>query len=84
MNGIFYREDLGYMTYLGMCIKESMRLTPPVSGTNRRIEQDVTLADGTTVPEGKAMYCRVTIKAVIHLHVFMSVTVENRKSSIFY
>ncbi|XP_077432837.1 cytochrome P450 4T8 isoform X1 [Vanacampus margaritifer] len=45
-------EDLGKMTYTSMCIKESLRLFPPVPGIARKLTKDVTFPDGRTMPEG--------------------------------
>uniref|UniRef100_A0A4W5PMK7 Cytochrome P450, family 4, subfamily T, polypeptide 8 n=1 Tax=Hucho hucho TaxID=62062 RepID=A0A4W5PMK7_9TELE len=35
-----------------MCIKESLRLYPPVPGMSRKITKPMTFFDGRTVPEG--------------------------------
>ncbi|XP_061859452.1 cytochrome P450 4A5 [Colius striatus] len=45
-------EDLGKMTYSTMCIKESMRLFPPVPSVSRYTSKPVTFADGRSLPEG--------------------------------
>uniref|UniRef100_A0A4W5PQU7 Cytochrome P450, family 4, subfamily T, polypeptide 8 n=1 Tax=Hucho hucho TaxID=62062 RepID=A0A4W5PQU7_9TELE len=39
--------------YTTMCIKESLRLYPPVPGMSRKITKPMTFFDGRTVPEGK-------------------------------
>uniref|UniRef100_A0A8C9EPE7 Uncharacterized protein n=1 Tax=Pavo cristatus TaxID=9049 RepID=A0A8C9EPE7_PAVCR len=45
-------EDLGKMTYSTMCIKESLRLFPPVPAVSRRLSKPVTFSDGRSLPEG--------------------------------
>uniref|UniRef100_A0A8C0BK10 CP4B1 protein n=1 Tax=Buteo japonicus TaxID=224669 RepID=A0A8C0BK10_9AVES len=45
-------EDLGKMTYTTMCIKESLRLFPPVPSVSRYLSKPVTFPDGRCLPAG--------------------------------
>ncbi|KAM5148538.1 cytochrome P450 4B1-like [Mantella aurantiaca] len=45
-------EDLGKIPYTTMCIKESLRLYPPVSGIARKLNKPITFCDGRSLPEG--------------------------------
>lgn len=47
-----FREDLGKMTYTTMCIKESLRLFPPVPAVSRQLSKPVTFPDGRSLPAG--------------------------------
>ncbi|NXE45264.1 CP4B1 protein, partial [Casuarius casuarius] len=50
-------EDLGKMTYTTMCIKESLRLFPPVPGVSRQLAKPITFSDGRSLPAG----CQVVV-----------------------
>ncbi|KAK5971630.1 Unspecific monooxygenase, partial [Trichostrongylus colubriformis] len=55
-------EDLKSMKYLEKCIKESLRLRPPVPNFTRKLEHDVDI-DGVMIPKG----CSILITpAMIH------------------
>ncbi|XP_078527734.1 cytochrome P450 4B1-like [Lissotriton helveticus] len=45
-------DDLGKMTYTTMCIKECLRLYPPVPAISRSLSKPMTFFDGRTLPEG--------------------------------
>ncbi|XP_072025166.1 LOW QUALITY PROTEIN: leukotriene-B4 omega-hydroxylase 3-like [Amphiura filiformis] len=48
-------DDLSKLPYLTMCVKESMRLRPPVPGIRRVTTRELTFPDGRTVPAGSAI-----------------------------
>ncbi|NXM73458.1 CP4B1 protein, partial [Serilophus lunatus] len=50
-------EDLGKMTYTTMCIKESLRLFPPVPSVSRQLSKPITFPDGRSLPAG----CQVAL-----------------------
>ncbi|KAK6009893.1 hypothetical protein OSTOST_25149, partial [Ostertagia ostertagi] len=55
-------EDLKSMKYLEKCIKESLRLRPPVPNFTRKLEQDIEI-EGVMIPKG----CSIMITpAMIH------------------
>ncbi|XP_008488976.2 cytochrome P450 4A4 [Calypte anna] len=56
-------EDLGKMTYTTMCIKESLRLFPPVPSVSRHLSKPVTFPDGRSLPAG----CQVGVN-IFALH----------------
>uniref|UniRef100_A0A4X1VHE7 Cytochrome P450, family 4, subfamily F, polypeptide 55 n=1 Tax=Sus scrofa TaxID=9823 RepID=A0A4X1VHE7_PIG len=45
-------DELAQLPFLTMCIKESLRLHPPVPGISRCCAQDVVLPDGRVIPKG--------------------------------
>jgi len=58
---VVHREDLNKLVYTSMCIKESMRLYPPVPMYTRQLTQDYTF-DGYKLQKGvdittHATYC---------------------------
>ncbi|XP_008985703.3 cytochrome P450 4F11 [Callithrix jacchus] len=52
-------DDLAKLPFLTMCIKESLRLHPPVPAITRRCTQDMVLPDGRVIPKGVA--CLISI-----------------------
>ncbi|XP_031206305.1 cytochrome P450 4F4 isoform X3 [Mastomys coucha] len=57
-------DDLAQLPFLTMCIKESLRLHPPVTVISRRCTQDVELPDGRVIPKG--VICIINIFATHH------------------
>ncbi|KOB64592.1 Cytochrome P450 4M1, partial [Operophtera brumata] len=55
-------EDLSKMHFLERCIKESLRLYPPVHFISRQLNEKITLS-GYTIPSG--VFCHINI---LHLH----------------
>ncbi|NXC28796.1 CP4F3 hydroxylase, partial [Campylorhamphus procurvoides] len=57
-------EDLSQLPFTTMCIKESLRLHPPVTAVSRRCTQDVALSDGRVIPKG--IICLMSIYGTHH------------------
>ncbi|XP_004679032.1 PREDICTED: cytochrome P450 4X1 [Condylura cristata] len=45
-------EQLGEMSYTTMCIKESLRLAPPIPSISRELSKPMTFPDGHSLPAG--------------------------------
>ncbi|NWR82111.1 CP4FN protein, partial [Centropus unirufus] len=57
-------EDLSHLPFTTLCIKESLRLHPPVTAVSRRCTQDVTTRDGLVIPKG--IICLMSIYGTHH------------------
>ncbi|XP_045348323.1 cytochrome P450 4F3-like isoform X4 [Leopardus geoffroyi] len=57
-------DDLAQLPFLTMCIKESLRLHPPVTVVSRCCTQDIVLPDGRVIPKG--VVCLVSIFGIHH------------------
>ncbi|XP_003796670.1 phylloquinone omega-hydroxylase CYP4F11-like isoform X1 [Otolemur garnettii] len=57
-------DDLAQLPFLTMCIKESLRLHPPVPFITRRCTQDIELPDGRVIPKG--VICLISILGTHH------------------
>ncbi|XP_051026800.1 cytochrome P450 4F6 isoform X2 [Acomys russatus] len=57
-------DHLGQLPFLTMCIKESLRLHPPVTNISRFCTQDITLPDGRVIPKGNI--CVISIFGIHH------------------
>ncbi|NXM84421.1 CP4FE hydroxylase, partial [Oenanthe oenanthe] len=57
-------EDLSQLPFTTMCIKESLRLHPPVTAVSRRCTEDVPLRDGRVIPKG--VTCLISIYGTHH------------------
>uniref|UniRef100_A0A8C8RAA6 Cytochrome P450 n=1 Tax=Pelusios castaneus TaxID=367368 RepID=A0A8C8RAA6_9SAUR len=54
-------DDLSKMPFSTMCIKESLRLYPPVPGVSRQLNKPITFHDGRTLPEGSLVAIGISI-----------------------
>ncbi|XP_065773612.1 cytochrome P450 4F3 isoform X1 [Muntiacus reevesi] len=57
-------DDLAQLPFLTMCIKESLRLHPPVTVISRCCTQDIMLPDGRVIPKG--VICLISIFGTHH------------------
>ncbi|XP_068948862.1 cytochrome P450 4A6-like [Petaurus breviceps papuanus] len=57
-------ENLSQMPYTTMCIKESLRLYPPVPNISRELSKPITFPDGRSLPAGASV--TISIYALHH------------------
>ncbi|XP_063275719.1 cytochrome P450 4F3-like [Prinia subflava] len=57
-------EDLSQLPFTTMCIRESLRLHPPVTAVSRRCTEDIPLRDGRVIPKG--VICLMSIYGTHH------------------
>ncbi|XP_073471586.1 ultra-long-chain fatty acid omega-hydroxylase-like isoform X2 [Aquarana catesbeiana] len=57
-------DDLSQLPFTAMCIKESLRLHPPVTAVSRRCTEDIALPDGKVIPKGNI--CLISIYGTHH------------------
>ncbi|NXF42425.1 CP4FE hydroxylase, partial [Nyctibius bracteatus] len=57
-------EDLSHLPFITMCIKESLRLHPPVTAVSRCCTEDIALRDGHVLPKG--VICLLSIYGTHH------------------
>uniref|UniRef100_H3AKP5 Cytochrome P450 family 4 subfamily F member 22 n=1 Tax=Latimeria chalumnae TaxID=7897 RepID=H3AKP5_LATCH len=57
-------DELSQLPFITMCIKESLRIHPPVTTIARRCTEDVKLPDGRVIPKG--VICLISIYGTHH------------------
>uniref|UniRef100_A0A8C3BN26 Cytochrome P450 family 4 subfamily F member 8 n=1 Tax=Cairina moschata TaxID=8855 RepID=A0A8C3BN26_CAIMO len=57
-------DDLSRLPFTTMCIKESLRLHPPVTAVSRRCTEDIAMRDGRVIPKG--VICLMSIYGTHH------------------
>ncbi|KAG8451464.1 hypothetical protein GDO86_003606 [Hymenochirus boettgeri] len=57
-------DELSQLPFTTMCIKESLRLHPPVTAVSRRCTADIKLHDGKVIPKGNV--CLLSIYGTHH------------------
>uniref|UniRef100_T1JQT9 Cytochrome P450 n=1 Tax=Tetranychus urticae TaxID=32264 RepID=T1JQT9_TETUR len=51
----YNEENLKSLKYLDCCVKESLRLCPPIHTITRRLDQDLITDDGQVIPKGSVL-----------------------------
>ena len=51
-----HRDDIPKFEYLSQCLKESLRVAPPVPFIGRTTTKDLKLSDGRVIPKGEGNY----------------------------
>ncbi|XP_017376719.1 cytochrome P450 4F2 isoform X2 [Cebus imitator] len=57
-------DDLAQLPFLTMCVKESLRLHPPVPVISRHVTQDIVVPDGRVIPKG--VICLISVFGTHH------------------
>lgn len=60
-----FRDHLDKMPYTTMCIKEALRIYPPVPGITKKLSKPVTFPDGRSLPKG--MYFPSSLTCELHV-----------------
>ncbi|XP_064256718.1 LOW QUALITY PROTEIN: leukotriene-B4 omega-hydroxylase 3-like [Passer domesticus] len=59
-------EDLSQLPFTTMCIKNSLRLHPPVTAVSQCCTEDIPLRDGLAIPIPPGVICRMSIYRTHH------------------
>ncbi|CAH1263497.1 CYP4F22 [Branchiostoma lanceolatum] len=53
-------DDLSSLRYITICIKESLRMYPPVAKVLRELKEPMTFYDGKTLPQGSTVFISIS------------------------